>query len=131
MSLYAENEVLNLPDTLFRCNDNVVVIDAGNEYDSYEWQDGFTESSYTAWSEGTYVLTVKDQCGVEFTDSTHVVQTEIQFNLQDTVFLCPDAQDTILADTGFAHIEAFPSLNQSCTNCNELTISTNDEDGTI
>src|SRR5690554_1221653 len=40
------------------CYSNGLVLDAGNQFDSYEWQDGSTNSTFTVPSAGTYTCQV-------------------------------------------------------------------------
>ena len=55
------------PDTSI-CNGGTLVINAPVGYASYTWQDGSTNSSYSATKPGNYMVTVSNACGVISSD---------------------------------------------------------------
>ena len=71
--------VLQTPDTLNLgpdkglCPGNRIVLNARKGYDSYVWQDGSTDSTYTVTSPGWYFVKTKDACGGVYVDSMLVV----------------------------------------------------------
>jgi gliding motility-associated-like protein len=50
------------PDTLL-CNQETLLLDAGNPGDYHEWQDGTNTMTYTVTKSGTYIVTVVDEYG--------------------------------------------------------------------
>lgn len=63
---------ISIPQDTFYCLDGSVVLDAGDVFTSYLWQDGSQNSSYTADSPGIYWLEVTDGNGCTHRDSTQV-----------------------------------------------------------
>ncbi len=53
------------------CIGDSVVFDPGSGFPSYTWQDGSTSQTYTAWTTGTYYVTISTD-GCEKTDSVYL-----------------------------------------------------------
>jgi hypothetical protein len=78
---------VNLGANTAICNGNDIVLSPGPGYQSYEWQDGATDSTYTVTEPGTYWVSVSDGCGTA-TDTITIGQSQINFELMlnnDTV----------------------------------------------
>jgi gliding motility-associated-like protein len=54
-----------------------VVLHPGYWFDSYQWQDGSTDSVYTITQPGTYTLTLETYCGDRLTDTIEVYKNKI------------------------------------------------------
>jgi gliding motility-associated-like protein len=61
---------LNLKDTTI-CQGDIIVLDAGNQFDSYLWQDKSDNQTYTAFLPGKYWVKVPSMCG-PLTDTAEV-----------------------------------------------------------
>ncbi len=86
------------------CEGQLAVLQTNANYLSYEWQDGSQESSFTAFSPGTYWVKVNHGCGMESTDTLEVVPSDFEIDLnhfgQDHV--CSDLLPfTLNAPLGF------------------------------
>jgi gliding motility-associated-like protein len=75
---------LDLKDTV-QCSANSILLDAGNNFTSYLWQDNSTSHTYTASGEGKYWVTVTSPDGCSLTDTVRV----LSYNPKD-VFLGKD-----------------------------------------
>jgi PKD repeat protein len=61
---------LDIKDTTI-CHGDIVVLDPGNQFDSYSWQDKSTNQTYTAFLPGKYWVKVPSMCGT-LTDTAEV-----------------------------------------------------------
>ncbi|MGB3947479.1 MAG: M43 family zinc metalloprotease [Bacteroidia bacterium] len=52
------NAMLNLGEDISICNGSVISLNAGDNFLSYEWQDGSTDQQYTIYEPGKYWVTV-------------------------------------------------------------------------
>jgi len=91
---------INLPpvnlgkDTLV-CDDNKLLLDAGNAYTSYLWQDGSTAATYNVIQNGTYYITVNKQ-GCIGKDTIQVVfNNKPGFTLGPDQSICQDKSVTL------------------------------------
>ncbi len=86
------------------CNGQSVQLSAGPGYQSYQWQDGSADSTFTATTPGTYWVRVSDGCSFA-TDSVDITAGTVSFNLNyngDTV-ACKNALPfTLNAPSGYA-----------------------------
>ena len=60
---------LNLGNDKTICNGCSIVIDAGNKFKEYLWQNGAKDSTLTVITSGTYSVTATDEYGCKYTDS--------------------------------------------------------------
>jgi gliding motility-associated-like protein len=56
------------------CQISTLPLNAGDGFKSYFWQDGSTDSSYTAYTAGKFFVNVEDFCGERHTDSVSIVR---------------------------------------------------------
>ncbi len=86
------------PDTSI-CNGGTLVINAPVGYASYTWQDGSTNSSYSATKPGNYMVTVSNACGVISSDEmmlflkpgpTHFLPADTAVCANQTIILKPN-----------------------------------------
>ncbi|MFK7775040.1 MAG: FG-GAP repeat domain-containing protein, partial [Saprospiraceae bacterium] len=67
---------LDLGPDLTICDNGVVELNAGSGFISYEWQDGWTDSTYTAFGAGKYWVDVLDSCGNIQSDTIEIIELE-------------------------------------------------------
>jgi PKD repeat protein len=81
---------VNLGPDQTLCAGQVATFDAGPGYASYQWQDGSTNQTFTAWLAGTYSVTVTGtQCTGSATDQVQLIQSQIAaVNLGNDTVLC-------------------------------------------
>ena len=72
------------------CIGDSVVFDPGGGYPSYTWQDGSTSQTYTAWTTGTYYVTISTD-GCEKTDSVYLYidDPSVSMTLGSDTTICP------------------------------------------
>jgi PKD repeat protein len=114
------NLSVNLGPDQTVCGGQIVTLDAGPGYASYEWQDGSTNQTYTAWLQGNYAVTVTSNiCAGTATDQAQVIHNNgANLNLGNDTILCPGSNITLHAGNG-----ASSYLWQNGTTGNSLTIS--------
>jgi len=79
------------------CNGLTTVLYPGNGNYDLIWQDGSTDSTYTAWLPGTYWVTASNECG-SVTDSINVELDELNLvDLGADISLCDDENITLNA----------------------------------
>jgi hypothetical protein len=100
------------------CSGNTLLLDAGQGYDSYSWQNGSTAQTFSVTSPGTYWVTVTDSCGAD-TDSLTVTLGTVNFNLthNGASTVCKSALPfTLSAPAGYqAYLWQNGSTNASIT----------------
>jgi gliding motility-associated-like protein len=84
--------VINLGRDSFVCEGSVLLLDAGNQYSSYRWQDGTNGHLYEATQPGVYIVNVKDQNHCSVSDSIILtLKPKPRINLANTMKVCePD-----------------------------------------
>ncbi len=107
------------PDTLL-CDNGVIELNAGSGFVSYEWHDGWTDSTYTVYGEGKYWVTVLDSCGNMQSDTIEVfieIPTVAMVE-PDIATICPPecATFTVQGDY-FDHYQWEPSDYLDCDTC--------------
>ena len=59
------------------CSGQNLILDPGNGYFAYEWQDGSTNQTYTVTTSGTYSVEVTNSSGCKGSDDAQVVMTPL------------------------------------------------------
>jgi gliding motility-associated-like protein len=110
--IYNSPDSLNLgPDSIL-CNATAVILRAGPKFKNYLWQDGSTDSLFTATAAGIYHVTVTDSCNNIYKDSVLIsTDTYSPFDIGPDTTKCN--QDSILlqVNTGFSNYNWTPLLN--------------------
>ncbi len=119
--------ILDLGPDVETCDNQVVELDAGPGFASYEWNDGSNMQTLTAWWPGTYWVTVIDECGGVQNDTIVVsVDPATVLDLGPDLEICEGGSiDFDLADQFFDQFEWTPSTGVTCNNasCSEATVS--------
>ncbi len=100
------NGILDLgPDTTI-CPGNIILLNAGPGYLSYQWQDGSTDSTFEVTKPGIYYVTVNDACGNVSSDTINVApHLPIPFNIGADTSICQHDTVSITAPPGFIHYQ--------------------------
>lgn len=109
------------PDTTL-CQNGVFPFSAQDGFLEYEWVDGSTEKSFTAYDAGVYWVNATDSCGNVQSDTVRVFidpATEIELGPDTTI--CRG--DTIsFRLTGFSNYQWSDTDFIDCTNCPEVRV---------
>ncbi|MBS1661946.1 MAG: gliding motility-associated C-terminal domain-containing protein, partial [Bacteroidetes bacterium] len=93
---------IDLGDDIALCKQSTVVLDAGAGFKSYLWQDGSTQSTYTAWTPGQYNVTALDYCNNPYHDAITITQApDISFDLGPDTSVCRNDTLLLRAPDGF------------------------------
>lgn len=109
---------LDLGADIFVCENGVEILDAGDLFAEYTWQDGFTQTStFTAWLPGTYWVDVVDFCGNQQSDTiVIIVDPATSIDLGNDTLICEGEQLTFSLN-GFDDYQWQPSISLNCDDC--------------
>ena len=125
------------------CDGNILLLDAGGNFAHYDWQDHFTERTYSVFLPGKYWVTVTDQCGATASDTIVVNNSgNSSLSLGTDTTLCPGETIVLDAGSGFknykwqdgsiaqtfsvsspGHYTVMTTSNTGCTSVGMLSIS--------
>ena len=108
--------VLDLGPDQMVCDNGVVLLEAG-DFQAYRWQNGWTESTFTAPAPGTYWVDVWDLCGNQQTDTIHITlipATALDAGANQTI--CRGSSVTFNLQ-GFESYQWIPGDWLSCDDC--------------
>lgn len=115
--------ILDLGPDVSVCNNGVHTFDSGGGFTSYQWQDGSTDATFTAFEAGIYWLDAYDECGNVYTDTVLLAfDNSNTFDLGGNQFICPGSSTTISAPN-FDKYEWIPNTDLDCDNCQTVTAS--------
>ncbi|MDD3740865.1 MAG: T9SS type A sorting domain-containing protein, partial [Bacteroidales bacterium] len=85
LSITGTYPVINIYDTLYRCSESFVHVEAPEGFFDYHWSNGSLNNHLYVWSAGTYYLTVTNEFGCSTIDSVLVVDySNNDFDITDT-----------------------------------------------
>jgi gliding motility-associated-like protein len=88
-------------DTLV-CDDITLLLDAGEGFEEYVWQDGSTQQTYEVNGTGIYWVTVTDEHGCNETDTIHVaLSPAVVVDLGSDTTVCSNDQFALSPGEGF------------------------------
>jgi gliding motility-associated-like protein len=102
VTVFNSPDSLNLGPDISLCSISTITLHAGAGFKSYKWQDGATDSIYTANFPGTYHVTTEDYCGNIYRDTVIItLAPNVPFDLGTDLIRCNDDTLTITAPAGF------------------------------
>jgi gliding motility-associated-like protein len=112
---------LNLgPDTSL-CPGNTMVLHAGNQFLSYQWQDGSTDSTFTANATGQYWVMATDSCGNLLRDTVNIsAAPAVLLNIGPDRTKCNNDTLLISAPGGFLDYKWLPDYNISSDTAQQI-----------
>lgn len=79
-------------------------LNAGTGFAGYQWQDGSSDSTFTAYGPGMYHVLATDHCGNEYRDTVYITQAPpVPFDLGADLELCRNDTLTLAAPAGFSN----------------------------
>lgn len=115
---------LDLGPDITICDNGVIELNAGSGFISYEWQDGWMDSTYTVFGEGKYWVDVLDSCGNIQTDTIEITRLEptiATVEPQVATFCPPTCITFTVQGNFFDHYEWQPSDYLDCDTCKTVT----------
>lgn len=114
---------LNLGNDRVICASNNIVLNAGDGFQNYLWQNGSTDSLFTVTQPGTYFVQATDACNRVFTDTVVVTpHPPIPFELGPDQQICRGDSLSITAPAGFISYLWSPNNAISSVNTQTVTI---------
>ena len=102
VTIYVNNSIYNpYPDTLSLCGENKI-LDAGNGYKNYSWNNGSNTQTILANTSGKYIVTVTNNGGCTFSDSIYLNLIYAKILQKDTT-VCQGVTVLLSADTAFSY----------------------------
>ncbi|MCS6991289.1 MAG: gliding motility-associated C-terminal domain-containing protein [Chitinophagales bacterium] len=99
ISIQPAKQVNLIGDTTL-CPGQQIVLDAGNSFAAYEWNDGSTQSTLTATAPGTYSVKVTDSSGCVSSDTVILSAfPAVSVNYLHDTIVCPGEEVTLIAGT--------------------------------
>jgi len=114
---------LSLGPDITICQSSVTPLDAGQGFQSYLWQDGSTAQTFTAFTAGTYSVTVADNCGNIQTDAITITMTSGGLNGLMDATLCGGGTITVSVPGGYTNYSWLPTIGVNCPTCPTVTIT--------
>lgn len=117
-AFYVE-KTFDLGPDLNRCGSSIVTLRAGNGYATYHWQDGSTDSTFTAFTSGKYWVETRDYCGRTYSDTLTITLDSLA-NLtlpHDTLLCLGDSVQWQIGGSGLEKIAWSPTAGLSCSDC--------------
>jgi gliding motility-associated-like protein len=102
---------VNLGRDTILCRGNSYLLEAGQGYKTYRWQDGSTASHYIVNRPGLYYVTAEDYCGRMFSDSIRFYPGDYTLALVKDTSICRSEVINLQAAEGFSKYSWSPSYN--------------------
>ncbi len=100
---FQQPDSIDLGPDIQLCTQSILRLNAGGGFASYTWQDGSTDSFYTAYFPGTYFVNATDHCGNIYGDTIQITQApSIPFDLGPDTTICLHDTIQLIAPAGFA-----------------------------
>jgi gliding motility-associated-like protein len=94
---------VDLGGDLALCKQSTVELHAGGGFKSYLWQNGATDSTFTAWEPGLYYVVARDYCDNADGDTITIsVAPDVPFDLGPDTAVCRGDTVRLNAPAGFA-----------------------------
>ncbi|MEM6964885.1 MAG: FG-GAP-like repeat-containing protein [Bacteroidota bacterium] len=115
---------LDLGGTITICDNSAIELNATTHFVSYEWQDGTTDSTFTAYDGGMYWVEVVDSCGGIQTDTVELIvdPNTVNMVMPEQAVVCP-TQDTSFTVVGdFDTYLWLPDDFLDCDTCQTVNV---------
>ena len=115
---------LDLGGSITICDNSSLELNASTHFVSYEWQDGTTDSTFTAYDGGMYKVTVIDSCGGTQVDSVEIIvdPNTVNMTMPENAIVCP-TQDTSFSVMGdFDTYVWLPNDFLDCDTCQTVNV---------
>ncbi len=98
--------LLNLGADTSLCPGNTLQLHAFPGFETYQWQDGSTDSTYKVTSPGIYYVTTTNACAITYSDTVKVIaHPPIPFDIGPGISICEHDTATITAPAGFLNYQ--------------------------
>lgn len=104
------------------CLSSIEVLHAGGGFEEYKWQNGYTDSVYTAYGPGKYWVQVKDGCDNVQSDTIQVTVAALngpELGADQTLCI---GDSVVLNAGGFTKVTWTPNNAVACADCPEIMV---------
>ncbi|MBK8806519.1 MAG: PKD domain-containing protein [Bacteroidales bacterium] len=108
-------------DTVLCSTGGILLLDAGDSFVTYKWQDFSDLSTYTAAEPGVYSVTVTDGCGNEFSDAITITVDDTELDIIKDTSICLGNDIMIFTDL-FVNYEIKPFVTIIATHIDSVLI---------
>jgi hypothetical protein len=114
---------LSLGPDITLCKNSVLELHANPGFQRYRWQNGYTDSTFTAYQPGKYWVDAFDVCGFRQTDTVNIVLNALDtLDLPDQMSVC-FGETVNLAASGFSNYNWWPTDSVNCADCAAVNLS--------
>lgn len=104
LTVFNARSTLDLGPDVQLCAISTWTLNAGTGFAGYQWQDGSSDSTFTAYGPGMYHVLATDHCGNEYRDTVNISQAPpVPFDLGADLELCSKDTLTLTAPPGFSN----------------------------
>ncbi len=119
----APMQTINLGNDTTYCPGHSYILNAYNpSYKNYTWQDGNTDSVFTATALGNYFVTVTDACGRVYTDTIKIRNEQISLRIEKDTSICLSESVMLQATAGFYNYNWNPVTGIISTTGNKIEV---------
>ncbi|MES1198103.1 MAG: hypothetical protein ABUL41_02390, partial [Chitinophagaceae bacterium] len=108
--------VINLGNDSILCTGDTLRLHAGTGFSLYKWQNGTTDSFYSATEGGIYYVTARDACGRLYSDTIRVQLVNKKLTVNSAASICKKDNIQLTAAGNFTSITWSPLYNISNLN---------------
>lgn len=116
---------VNLGNDTTLCPGQILKLETGGLFDSYNWQDGSNNSFYNATQPGKYWVTVNNNaCNITYSDTILIDRgKEYQFPARNKTEICIGQTAELISETGFKTYQWSPNYNITNLNTFKTTVN--------
>jgi gliding motility-associated-like protein len=116
IDIFNTTNSINLGPDIQLCKFSSLPLNAGAGFKTYEWNDGSSDSTFTADKPGQYVVAATDYCGNVYRDTINItLAPDVPFDLGPDLVKCTNDTLTITAPGGFSKYNWAGNYNISAT----------------
>lgn len=105
----APHQPINLGNDTTYCPGHSYLLNAQNTaFNSYVWQDGSANSSFTAKYPGKYYVSATDDCGRVYTDTINIIDKNIGLKIEKDTTICLSESVVLQATANFINYTWMP-----------------------
>ncbi len=106
------------------CLGNTIILNAGNGFHTYHWQNGTSASVYSVSSPGLYTVDVTDSCGNSFSDTVLVsLGNLVSIDIGPDREKCNNDTINLHAPAGFINYNWSPDYNINSLNAQSVVVN--------
>jgi len=115
---------IDLGPDIEKCATEVITLNAGSGFESYEWTDFSTDSIYSSALPGRHQVTATDRCGNVYTDDiTVTIKTPPLVDIGNDTLVCQLESLSYSLPGSLSNVQWFPASMVSCSDCNDVIVS--------